>query len=88
MGRQDILKNLFVQSKYQIPKVQEISTKRKIIICGMKMAIKEKIHFNGQRLQVYVDYGNGINNLNGLSKITVKVPIEIKFKVFMSIVNL
>lgn len=40
------------------------------LICGMtmdEMAIKENIHFNGQSLQGFIDYGSGTDHLGGHS---------------------
>lgn len=52
-------------------KVEEMAKNGKKLICGLimdEMAIKENIHFNGKRLQGFIDYGTGTDNLDGLPK--------------------
>lgn len=46
-------------------KVNELNGKGKKLVCGViidEMYIKEATHFNGQRLQGYVNYGLGADN--------------------------
>jgi hypothetical protein len=54
-------------------KVNELNVKGKKLVCGLimdEMYIKEATHFNGQRLQGYVNYGLGADNHDGLLKAT------------------
>jgi len=54
-------------------KVQEIKNKNVDLILGLimdEMSIREAIHFNGQRLQGYINYGHNIEDSDAMPKAT------------------
>lgn len=52
-------------------KVEEMALHGKKLIWGLimdEMSFKENVHYNYKRLQRYVDYGTGTDNLDGLPR--------------------